>query len=68
MTTENKGLISPKQKWSRILSLTTILIGALLLIFMITVEDEFGALPLLFLLGGLIWFIITQRQIKKLVK
>lgn len=68
MTTDNKGRISPKQKWSRILSLTASLLGTLLLIFMITVEDEFGALPLLLLLGGLIWFILTQRQIRRQVK
>ena len=65
MATQNKGLISPKQKRNRILSLIMILLGAVLLVFMITVEDEFGALPLFLFLGGILWFLINQRQIKK---
>lgn len=65
MTTQNKGLISPKLKWNKTLSALTILIGVVLLIFMITVEDEPGAIPLLVIIIGIVWFVINQYQIKK---
>jgi hypothetical protein len=32
---------------------------------MIRVEDEVGAIPLLLILVGTVWFIITHLQIKK---
>ena len=60
----NKG-ISLKDKWSKILSLLTVFLGFVLLIFMITVEDEPGALPLLSIIIGVVWFIISRNQIKK---
>ncbi len=60
----NKG-ISLKNKWSKILSLLTVFLGFVLLIFMITVEDEPGALPLLLIITGVVWFIISRNQIKK---
>lgn len=65
MAAQHKVLISPKQRWNRTLSLITIALGTVLLVFMITVEDEFGALPLFLILGGIIWFLINQRQIRK---
>jgi len=60
----NKG-ISLKSKWSKILSLLTVFLGFVLLIYMITVEDEPGALPLLLIITGVAWFIISRNQIKK---
>lgn len=60
----NKG-ISLKDKWSKILSLLTVFLGFVLLIYMITVEDEPGALPLLLIITGVVWFIISRNQIKK---
>ena len=54
-----------KSKWSKILSLLTVFLGFVLLIFMITVEDEPGALPLLIIITGVVWFIISRNQIKK---
>jgi len=60
----NKG-ISLKNKWSKILSLLTVFLGFVLLIYMITVEDEPGALPLLLIITGVAWFIISRNQIKK---
>ena len=60
----NKG-ISLKDKWSKILSLLTVFLGFVLLIYMIMVEDEPGALPLLLIITGVVWFIISRNQIKK---
>ena len=60
----NKG-ISLKNKWSKILSLLTVFLGFVLLIYMIMVEDEPGALPLLLIITGVGWFIISRNQIKK---
>ena len=60
----NKG-ISLKDKWSKILSLLTVFLGFVLLIYMIRVEDEPGALPLLLIITGVVWFIISRNQIKK---
>ena len=47
-----KTEISLKNKWSRTLSLLTVFVGFVLLIYMIAVEDEPGALPLLLLIIG----------------
>jgi len=57
--------ISLKSKWSKILSLLTVFLGFVLLIYMIRVEDEPGALPLLLIITGVVWFIISRNQIKK---
>jgi len=65
MTTQNKGLISPRQKWSKMLSLLTIFLGTVFLIFMITVEDEPGAIPLFLIIGGIVWFFLNRYRIKK---
>lgn len=48
-----------------ILSVLTILIGVLLIIYMIKVEDEPGALPLFLIIIGTVWFVVNQVQIKK---
>jgi len=57
--------INQMQKLSKLFSVLTIFIGAVLLIYMIAVEDEPGALPLILLIIGVIWFVITKYQIKK---
>jgi len=54
-----------KLKTSRLLSTLIILSGALLMIYMITIEDEPGALPLLLIISGAGWFILNQILIKK---
>lgn len=63
-----KTKINQKQKWSRLLSVLTFLLGSILLIYMIKVEDEPGALPLVLILVGIVWFFISQHQIKKQVR
>jgi len=57
--------ISQKLKLSKMLSVLTILLGTALMIYMITVEDEPGALPLILIIIGIVWFIINRYQIKK---
>lgn len=60
-----KKEISQKLKLYRILSILTILLGLILIVYMIKVEDEPGALPLLIIITGAIWFIVNQIKIKK---
>jgi predicted MFS family arabinose efflux permease len=57
--------ISRKIKINRALSVVLILLGLVLLVYMIVVEDEPGALPLLFIIAGTIWLMITRIQAKK---
>jgi len=60
--------ISLKNKWRKTLSLLTVFVGFVLLVYMIAVEDEPGALPLLLIVTGVVWFIISRNQIKKKVQ
>ena len=46
----------------KVLSTFTISIGLVLLIYMISVESEAGALPLLLIASGMIWYFITKAQ------
>jgi hypothetical protein len=63
-----KKEISGKLKLSKILSLLMIILGTTLIIYMIAMEGELGALPLFLILTGIVWFIITQYRIKKLLQ
>ncbi len=60
-----KNKIKKSLKINRILSTLTIFLGAILMIYMIKVEDEPGALPLLLIIIGTVWYIINNYQIKK---
>ena len=60
-----KKEISKKLKIYTALSVLTILFGVILLIYMIRVEDEPGALPLLLVIVGIVWFIINRVKTKK---
>lgn len=57
--------INQSLKIQRILSIIVLLIGILTLVFMIAIEDEFGALPLFLITTGILWFTINQSKIKK---
>ena len=57
--------INQNLKLSRSLSFIMIILGVALAIFMIIVEGELGAIPLLFLVIGIAWFIISQYRIKR---
>lgn len=41
-------------------SIILILMGMLLLMYMVIAEDEPGGVPLLFILAGIVWFIISK--------
>lgn len=58
-------VISQKLKLGKMLSVLTMLLGTTLMIYMITVEDEPGALPLALIIIGIVWLIINRYQIKK---
>lgn len=55
--------MNPKFKRLRILSVIIISIGVVLLIYMIKVEDELGALPLFLILLGIVGLIKNQPKI-----
>ena len=52
------------KKWSKALSIFIILLGTVLLVYMMKVEDEPGALPLILVIIGVVLFFITRYQIK----
>lgn len=60
-----KKAISQNLKIYRILSLFILIVGSILLIYMIKVEGEPGALPLLLVFIGIGWLIKNEVQIKK---
>lgn len=51
-------------KTQKLLSMLMILVGALLLTFMIVVEDEPGAVPLVLLVAGTVWLFSIRSKIK----
>jgi zinc transporter ZupT len=46
------------------LATVTIVLGAILLAYMVTVESEPGALPLLLLVVGGVWLFVTRARIR----
>lgn len=53
-----------KKPVQRTLSILLMTIGLILMIFMITVEDEPGAIPLFMILTGIVWFYKTRLRNK----
>ncbi|HMB98605.1 MAG TPA: hypothetical protein VKM36_08995 [Balneolaceae bacterium] len=53
-----------KLKISRLLSIITVAIGMLLLTYMILVEDEPGAVPLLLIILGFGGYLITRSKFR----
>ena len=51
-----------QKKTNKLLPLLTIIIGLLLLGFMIVVEDEPGAIPLILIIIGSVWFGINKNK------
>ena len=45
-----------------LLSVLTIVLGAVLLIYMVTVESELGAIPLLLIVVGTGWYFFTRSR------
>jgi len=60
MKTDN----TKKLKMHSLLSVLTLVMGVALLIFMIVVEDEPGAIPLLLIVVGTGWYFINQNRIR----
>lgn len=53
-----------KAKVHTVLATITFVLGAILLTYMVTVEDEPGALPLLLLVVGGVWLFVTRSRIR----
>ncbi len=53
-----------KQKMHALLSTLTILIGAVLMAYMISVESEPGALPVLLIGSGIGWYLVTRFRFR----
>lgn len=47
-----------------IIALTILSLGIALLVYMIAVEGEPGALPLLLVIGGALWYLSLRKRIK----
>ena len=60
-----KDKIPAKLRVIRFSALSVLVFGILLMTFMIIVESEPGALPLLLVLGGMIWFLYNEAQIRR---
>lgn len=50
-----------KLKIHSLLSVLTIVVGVALLIFMVVTEDEPGAIPLLLIICGTVWYFTARR-------
>jgi hypothetical protein len=55
-----------KLKLQKILSLIIIMLGIALLTYMVIVEDEPGAIPLLMIVTGTGWYFLTRSRTKSL--
>lgn len=60
-----KKEISYGLKASRGFAIAILVLGVVLMAYMITVESEPGALPLLFVLVGIVWLLVNRYQVKK---
>ncbi|HEX2052595.1 MAG TPA: hypothetical protein VHJ78_02570 [Actinomycetota bacterium] len=52
------------RKAHAVLSALTVLLGVVLLIYMVTVESEPGAIPLLLIVVGGAWYLITRARVR----
>ncbi|PKD43857.1 hypothetical protein [Rhodohalobacter barkolensis] len=55
-----------KLKLQKIFSIVIIMLGIALLTYMVVVEYEPGAIPLLMIVAGTGWYLITRSRIKSL--
>lgn len=56
--------INKKLKKQARLAAIPFVLGGVLMIMMITVEDEPGGVPVLLVLAGLIWYLITRLRMR----
>lgn len=59
---------SQKLKMQTMLSVLLIVIGTLLLVYMIVVESEPGAIPLILILLGVGWYFILRYKVRSQYK
>lgn len=60
-----KNNITAKLRIYKFTSIIVLLLGALLITYMIIIENELGAIPLIMFTIGIIWFVINEIRIKK---
>ena len=53
-----------KLRLHKLLSVITIVIGFVLLMYMVLVEGEPGAIPMLLIAGGTGWYFMTRARMK----
>jgi len=56
----------PKLKVQKLFSMLMMLFGLVLLAYMIIVENEPGAIPLLLIVSGAGWYVVTRARIRSL--
>ncbi len=57
--------VNKNLKWNFIFSFLVLLLGSALLVYMIKVEDEPGALPLILIITGITFLIINWFKLKR---
>lgn len=62
--TDNPPDAGRNRRVHSILSTTTIVLGLVLLVYMVTVEDEPGALPLLLIVVGIGWKLVMRHRVR----
>lgn len=60
-----KNEISQDLKLQKACAFVALIFGGLLLIYMVTQEGEPGAIPLLLILSGSVWYFVIRTKIKK---
>jgi hypothetical protein len=50
---------------NRLFSALTVVLGGMLVIYMIVVEDEPGLVPLLLVAGGLVWYFAARYRARR---
>ena len=65
MSTVNTAQAADKKlNTHKLISTIIIVIGVVLMVYMILVEDEPGGIPLLLIAGGTVWHLITRARIR----
>jgi hypothetical protein len=57
-----QNAVSRKLMIQKILAIMLSVTGITLLIYMITVEDEPGAVPLILIILGIVWYVLNQNR------
>ena len=60
-----KNQVSTTLKTNKIISSLITILGIALIIYMVNIEGELGALPLFLVIAGIVWFFVTQYKINK---